>query len=94
MITYATMQFWGSVVQDEQLEQLNTQLREVEAQLSVMRTSLRVMSLIIQATKAAELKELQHHIMKVQECHHHRITQLEEFQDVGEQLSLKSVNTL
>ena len=35
-VTDTTTHFWGSVVQDEQLEQLNTQLREGEGQLATL----------------------------------------------------------
>ena len=59
LIMDATMQIWGSVVQYEQLQQLNTQLEEEEVKLARMRTSLREMPPFMQVTKEAELKELQ-----------------------------------
>ena len=48
---------------------------------------------IVQVTKIAELKALQQHVTKMRECQC-RTTQLKEFQDIGEQLSLKAVNAL
>ena len=53
-----TKQFCGSVVQDEQLEQLTTQLQEVEGQLETLKTLLRALPPVVQITKFAELKEL------------------------------------
>ena len=39
----ATMQFWGSVVQNEQLAQLTNELQEVEGQLPTLKMKLREM---------------------------------------------------
>ena len=54
-----TTQFLGSVVQYDQLKQLNMQLQEAESQLDTLRTSLKVTPLVVHMTKATELKELQ-----------------------------------
>ena len=94
LITDATTQFWGSVVQDKQFEHLNIQMREVEVQLAALRTSLIAMPLVVQVTKEVELKELQQNVLKAQTCQHQCTTQLEEFQDIGEKLSLKAVTAL
>ena len=53
-----TTLFWGSIVQDEQLAQLTTQLQEEEGKLTKLKTSLRVMPLMVHITKSVELKEL------------------------------------
>ena len=39
-IMEATTQFWQSVVQDEQLNQLTMQVQEAEGQLMTLKTSL------------------------------------------------------
>ena len=66
-MTDTTTHFWGSVVQDEQLEQLTMQLQESVGQLATLRTLLKEMSPIIQITKEVELKELQQCIAKSRE---------------------------
>ena len=58
-VTDATTQFWGSVVQDEKLEQINTQLEEAEEQLDTLSTLLRTMPPVVQVTKEVDLKKLQ-----------------------------------
>ena len=78
-ITNETTQFWISVVQDEQLQKLSTQLHEAKAQLIEMRVSLKKMPLIVKVTKAVELKALQQRATKSREHHHHRTTHLDEF---------------
>ena len=54
-----TTQFWGSVIQDEQLDQLTKQLQEAETQLETLKTVLRKMPQIVSIKQFAELKELQ-----------------------------------
>ena len=54
----ATTQFWKSIVQDEQLDQLTVQVQEVEDQLTTLKTSLKAMPLMVQITRATELKDL------------------------------------
>ena len=46
-----TTQFWMSVVQDEQLQQLSTELHEVEAQLTEMQESMKMMPLVVDVSK-------------------------------------------
>ena len=58
-ITEAKMQFWGSVVQDEQLEKLTEQLQEAEGQLATLKTALKAMPPVVQITRSAKLRELQ-----------------------------------
>lgn len=53
------MEFWGSLVQDEQLQQLDMQLAEEESQLIALMGSLKMIPRLAQETKAIELKELQ-----------------------------------
>ena len=48
-----------NVIQDDQLEQLTTQAREAEAQLTTLKTSLQTMPLMVQITHFKELKDLQ-----------------------------------
>ena len=93
-VTEETTQFWGSVVQDEQLEQLNTQMQEEEGQLATLKTSLRALPPVVQITKSAQLKELQQSVVKAWEHQQRRSTQLDEFQDIGVQLSVYEVATL
>ena len=45
-------QFWGSLVQDEQLHQLKVQLGEVEVQLEALRGLLKMIPPLAQLTKA------------------------------------------
>ena len=47
MILDETAQFWGILVQGEQLEQLNTQLQKAEGQLVALRMSLQEMNLVV-----------------------------------------------
>ena len=54
-----TTQFWQSVVQDDQLEQLSKQVREFEVQLTTLKTSLHTIPLMVQITHSEELKDLQ-----------------------------------
>ena len=53
-----TTQFWQSVVQYEQLDQLAGQVQEAEGQLATLKTSLWAMPLMVQITRAEELKDL------------------------------------
>ena len=57
-IIEAMKQFWGSVVQDEKLEQLTKKLQEAEGKLATLKAALRKMRPIIQITQSVELKEL------------------------------------
>ena len=57
-IMEAKMQFWQSVVQDEQFNLLAAQVQEAEGQLMTLKTSLRAMPLMVQITWAEELKDL------------------------------------
>ena len=54
-----TTQFWGSVIQDEQLDQLTKQLQEVDNHMEILKTTLRKMPQIVSIKQFAELKELQ-----------------------------------
>ena len=58
-IMEATTQFWGSVIQDEQLEQLTKKLQEAENQLEMLKTTLKTMPPLVSITWSAELKEIQ-----------------------------------
>ena len=58
-ITEETTNFWQRVFQDEQLDQLTAQVQEAVSQLTMLKTSLRAMSLMVQITRAEELKDLQ-----------------------------------
>ena len=51
LVTDVNTQFWGSVVQNEQLEKLNKQLGEGKAQLATLRTSLRIMPPVVHVKK-------------------------------------------
>ena len=50
--------FWKSIVQDENLDQLTTQVQESKGQLTTLKTSLRDMPLMVHTTWAEELKDL------------------------------------
>ena len=58
-IMEVTTHFWQSVVQDEKLDHLTVQVQESEGQLTTLKTSLRAMPLMVQITRAEELKDLQ-----------------------------------
>ena len=90
-IMEATTQFWQSIVQDEQLDHLPTQVQEAEVQLTTLKTSLRAMPLMVQITLAEELKDLQQRVGRAQERKQKRHTQLDEFQEIGGQLGVKEV---
>ena len=93
-VTDATAKFWGSVVQDTQLEQLTMQLQQAEGKLETLNTSLKVISLLIQITNFIELKSLQQWVAKERERQQRCSAQLDEFQEIGAQLSIKAVSTL
>ena len=84
-------QFWKSVIQDDQLEQLAKQVREAEAQLMTLKMLLQTMPLMVQITCSKYLKDLQQRAARAQERQHKSNTQLDEFQDIGGQLSVKAV---
>ena len=52
-------QFWGSVIQDEQLDQLTMQAREADNKLTTLKMKLRTMLLMVQVPWSIELRELQ-----------------------------------
>ena len=58
MIADETTQFWQSVVQDDQLEQLAKQAQEADTQLVTLKTLLLTMPLLIHITCSEELKDL------------------------------------
>ena len=66
-VTDVTSQFQGSIVDDEQLAQLTTQLQEEEGDLATLKTSLRVMPMMVQITKSANLKEMHEWVEKERE---------------------------
>ena len=51
-VTETTTQFWGSIVQDEKLEQLTTQSQKAKGQLAKLKTSLRVIPPVVQITNS------------------------------------------
>ena len=59
MIADEMTQFQKSVVQDDQLEKLAKQVREVEAQLTTLKTSLCTIPLMVWITLFEEFMELQ-----------------------------------
>ena len=63
-VTDATTQFWGSVVKDAQLEQLNMQLQEAGGKLETLNTLLKAMPLVVHVMKASGLKALQQQVAK------------------------------
>ena len=65
--TDVTTQFWGSVVQDEKLEKVTTQLQDAKGQIETLKTSLRNMPLMVQITKSVELKDMHQWVAKAQE---------------------------
>ena len=93
-VTKGTMQFWGTIVQDEKLEQLTKQLQEEEGYLVKLKMKLREIPPVFQITRFAELKELQQHIRKAREIQQRTIEKLDEFQDLGAHLSAKVVAAL
>ena len=58
MIADEMTQFQKSVVQDDQLEKLAKQVREAEAQLTMMKMSLCTIPLMVQITCFEEFKDL------------------------------------
>ena len=58
-IIEATTHFWKSVIQDEQLDRLTKQAQEAEAQLMMLNTLLREISIMVQIKHSKELKDLQ-----------------------------------
>ena len=50
-ITEETMQFWKSIVQDEQLDQLTVQVQEVEGQLTTLNSALKDMPLMVHSPR-------------------------------------------
>ena len=91
-VTNDSTQFWMSVFQDEKLQQLSVQLHEVEAQLIQMRASLKTISPVVQVSKVVDLKAPQQRANKERERHQCDTTQLDEYQDIGEKLTLKVFN--
>ena len=59
-----------------------------------LKTSLRALPLVVHITKCVELKELQQHVVKDQKCQRQRSMQLDEFQDLGTQISVKEFVSL
>ena len=57
-ISESMTQFWGSVVQDEQLDQLTTQAQEAKGQLMTLKMALRSLSLMVHIAHSEELKYL------------------------------------
>ena len=93
-IMKAMTQFWGSVIQDEQLEQLTKQSQESEEQLETLKMALRTMPPIVHITQSMELKDLLQRVGKAQERQRKRNDQLDEFQEIGAQLLVKAVVVL
>ena len=62
-----TMQFWQSIVQDKQLDQLTVQVQEAEGQLKTLKLALKAMFLMVQITRATELKDIQQRAAHAQE---------------------------
>ena len=83
-----------SVFQDEQLQQLGTQLHEAEVQLMTMQASLKMMPPIVQVIKVVELKALQQRANKSRERHQHRAIELDQFHDLGEKLAMKDKHAI
>ena len=67
-IMEATMQFWQSIFQDEQLDQLTMQVQEAKGQLTTPKIVLRALPLMVQITWFEELKDLQQRASHAQEC--------------------------
>ena len=93
-MTENTPSFWKSIMQDEQLQQLDAQLHEVDAQLASMKASLNSIPMMIQITKAIEIKVLHNRASKAGEMHKRHTTQLDKFQELDEELDLKSMDAL
>ena len=93
-VTNVTTQFLGSIVQDEKLDQLIMQLHKAQRNIAMLRKLLKEMPLVVQIMKATELKELQQCVTKEREHQQRRTMQLEEFQYIGAQLSMKAVSAL
>ena len=89
----AITQFWQSVVQDDQLDQLTIQAQEDVGQLT-MNTSLWEMPLMVQIMRAEEIKDLQQRASYAQEFQQRHHGQLDEFQEIGGQLDVKAVAML
>ena len=51
-------QFWKSVIQDDQFENLAKQVQETEAQLTTLKTSLHTIPLMVSITRFEEFKDL------------------------------------
>ena len=69
-------------------------MQEAEGKLDTLRTSLKVMPLVVQITKAPDLKDLQQCVTKKRECQKRHTTQLDEQQDIGAQISMKAVSVM
>ena len=74
--------------------QLTNQLEEEEGKFLTLKKTLRVMPPILHITRSAKLKELQKRVRKVRERQQRRSEQLDQFQDIGAQLSVKVVFAL
>ena len=66
--------FWGSLVHDKQLHQLDVQLTKVEVKLIELRGSIKMMPPLAQVTKKNELKEVQQCVNKAHSRHQQRKT--------------------
>ena len=69
-------------------------MQEAEGQLTNLKSALKAIPLMVQITRATELKDLQQHAARALERQQKRCEHLNEFQDIGDQLAVKFVDTL